>query len=192
MAQDISQIFSDHVEVVQNLDLVIPDIESVADRLIACIEGGGTIFWMGNGGSAADSQHLAAELVGRFRRERPAAASVALTTDTSVLTAIGNDYGFDSVFERQVAALCDPGDVVVGISTSGNSTNVLRAIGAAAEIGADTVGLTGGDGGALAERVDLCVSVPSGETARIQEAHILIGHVLCERVERAIANDSRL
>lgn len=191
MAQDILQNLADHIEVVRDLEPVVPDIEAVADRLVTRIEGGGTIFWMGNGGSAADSQHLAAELVGRFRRERTAVASLALTTDTSALTAIGNDYGFDSVFERQVAAQCNPGDVVVGISTSGNSTNVLRAVGAATDIGADTIGLTGDDGGALADRVDLCVSVPSDETARIQEAHILIGHILCERVEQAVVNDSR-
>jgi D-sedoheptulose 7-phosphate isomerase len=190
MSDDITRIFADHVDVVRNLTDLIPDIEIVAERLTRCVEQGRTVFWMGNGGSAADSQHLAAEFVGRFRRERSAFASIALTTDTSILTAVGNDYGYDEVFRRQVEAHCEPGDVVVGISTSGNSENVLRAIDAAAEIGSHTVGLTGRGGGALAERVDQCLSVPSEETTRIQEAHILIGHVLCERVERAIANHS--
>jgi D-sedoheptulose 7-phosphate isomerase len=185
---DISRILADHVDVVRHLGSVIPDIKSVADRLVACVEQGNTVFWMGNGGSAADSQHLAAEFVGRFRRERSAFASVALTTDTSVLTAVGNDYGFDAVFRRQIEALCDTGDVVVGISTSGNSENVLQAVDAASEIGAYTVGLTGRDGGGLLKRVDTCLRVPSDETARIQEAHILVGHVLCEQVEQSITS----
>lgn len=190
MSDDISRIFADHVDVVRNLGSLIPTIETVAERLITCVKQGGTVFWMGNGGSAADSQHLAAEFVGRFRRERPAFASIALTTDTSILTAVGNDYGYDEVFRRQVEALCEPGDVVVGISTSGNSENVLRAIEAATEIGSYTVGLTGRGGGALAARADKCLSVPSEETTRIQEAHILIGHVLCERVEQTLVNPS--
>ena len=187
---NVAQVFAEHVEVIRNLKSVIPDIEAAADRLIECVNQEGTVFWMGNGGSAADSQHLAAEFVGRFRRERPAFASVALTTDTSVLTAVGNDYGFETVFRRQVEALCEPDDILIGISTSGNSENVLQAIDAAKEIGAYTMGLTGRRGGKLGEYVDTCLKVPSHETTRIQEGHILIGHVLCEHVERAITAKS--
>lgn len=186
MSDRISDLFDDHVRVVDDLRDLIPRIERTADIIMQCIRDGSTVFWMGNGGSAADSQHLAAELVGRFRRERRAFASVALTTDTSVLTAVGNDYGFETVFERQVEALCKPGDVVIGLSTSGNSENVLRAIKAASEREARTIGLTGQGGGALSTRTDICLNVPSTETARIQEAHILIGHVLCEEIERTL------
>ncbi len=187
---DISRTFADHLKVIRDLDPLIPAIKAVADRLIECVNREGTVLWIGNGGSAADSQHLAAEFVGRFRRERPAFASVALTTDTSILTAVGNDYGFGTVFRRQVEALCEPDDVLVGISTSGNSENVLQAIEKAKAIGAYTVGLTGRRGGELDKFADTCLKVPSDDTARIQESHILIGHVLCEQVERTIANKS--
>lgn len=187
MSDRISDLFDDHLRVVDELRDKIPVIQRAADVIVECIRDGGTVYWMGNGGSAADSQHLAAELVGRFRRERRAFASVALTTDTSVLTAVGNDYGFETVFERQVEALCAPGDVVIGLSTSGNSENVLRAIAAASSREAHTVGLTGEGGGKLAAQADICLNVPSTETARIQEAHILIGHVLCEEIERTLS-----
>ncbi len=182
------QIIDEHNETIQELTSLAPEIDVVAERLVACIEQEGTVFWMGNGGSAADSQHLAAEFVGRFRRERSAFASVALTTDTSILTAVGNDYGYDVIFQRQVEALCHPGDVVVGISTSGNSENVLRGIDSASRIGAHTVGLTGRGGGDLAGGVDECLKVPSEKTTRIQESHILLGHILCEKVEQSITN----
>ncbi len=185
---DISRIFADHLDVVRNLEPLIPDIKALANRFVTCIEKGGTVFWMGNGGSAADSQHLAAEFVGRFRRERTAFASVALTTDTSALTAVSNDYGFEVVFRRQVEALCKNGDVIVGISTSGNSENIIQAVEAASKRGAYTVGFTGCGGGQLIECVDTCLSVPAKDTARIQEAHILIGHVLCEQVEQKITS----
>jgi D-sedoheptulose 7-phosphate isomerase len=145
---------------------------------------------MGNGGSAADSQHLAAELVGRFARERRGLASMALTTDTSILTALANDYCFDHVFSRQIEALCFPQDMVVAISTSGNSKNVLLGVSAAKKIGACTVGLSG-ESGKLAEMVDMCISVPTHTTARIQEAHILVGHILCDSVERAFCRTSQ-
>ncbi len=160
------------------------DIARFAERAWRCLAGGGRLFWIGNGGSAADCQHLAAELVGRFERERHGIASIALTTDSSVLTSVSNDYGFESVFARQVEALCRPGDMLVGLSTSGNSANVLRAMEAAAALSVDRVGLTGGSGGKLREQCELCLVVPSDNTARIQEAHILIGHILCDLVER--------
>lgn len=190
MSESISDLFDDHVRVVDDLRGLIPVIGRVADTIVQCIRDGGTVFWMGNGGSAADSQHLAAEFVGRFRRERRAFASVALTTDTSVLTAVGNDYGFETVFERQIEALCKPGDVAIGLSTSGNSENVLRAIAAASGREAHTIGLTGQQGGALSAQADICLNVPSTETARIQEAHILIGHVLCEEIERTLSTSN--
>jgi D-sedoheptulose 7-phosphate isomerase len=144
------------------------------------------ILIMGNGGSAADAQHFAAELVGRFRRERKAFPAIALTTDTSALTAIGNDYGFESIFSRQVEALASPGDVVIGLSTSGNSINVIKAMKSARAAGCKTVGLLGRDGGSLAESVDLALVVPAEETSHIQECHIVLIHLLCELVEQAL------
>ena len=147
---------------------------------------GNKVLWCGNGGSAADSQHMAAELMGRFRRERRGLASIALTTDTSILTAIGNDYGYERVFSRQVEALCVKGDVVVGISTSGNSKNVCAALETAQQLGAFTVALTGAGGGAIASIADITLRIGSEETARIQEGHILCGHMLCDWVELAV------
>lgn len=142
------------------------------------------ILFFGNGGSAADAQHLATELVVRYRVNRRALAAIALTTDTSALTAIGNDFGFESLFSRQVEALCRAGDVAIGISTSGNSENVIRGLRAAKEAGAVTVGFTGDGGGRLAGQVDVCIFIPSRTTARIQEMHLMLGHVLCELLER--------
>jgi D-sedoheptulose 7-phosphate isomerase len=165
-------------------DQLVPDIRQVAQTLIECITSGHTIYWCGNGGSAADAQHIAAELVGRFERDRKAIASVALTTDTSILTSVGNDYGFDSIFQRQVEALVRPGDVLVGLSTSGNSPNVLRAIEQANAQGAVAIGLLGRDGGRLKNLCRLSIVVPAENTARIQEMHALIGHILCDLVER--------
>ena len=176
-----------HVAVLQDTAALAPDIARFAAQVAACLDRGGRVFWMGNGGSAADCQHLAAELVGRFERERPGLASIALTTDSSILTSVANDYGFESVFARQVEALCRDGDVLVGLSTSGNSANVLRAMERAAGRGVFRVGLTGAGGGRLAEACELCLMVPSKITARIQEAHIVIGHILCDLVERQVA-----
>ncbi|KAA6185092.1 SIS domain-containing protein [Thiohalocapsa marina] len=187
----IADTLAAHVRVIQRLDRLTPQIERFAERAWACLRDGGRVFWMGNGGSAADSQHLAAELVGRFERERPGLASIALTTDSSILTSVSNDYGFDSVFTRQVEALCRPGDLLVGLSTSGNSANVLRALERAGELGVYRVGLTGGTGGRLGACCELCLVVPDASTARIQEAHILIGHILCDLLERrALAGEA--
>ncbi|MEN6414731.1 MAG: D-sedoheptulose 7-phosphate isomerase [Veillonellales bacterium] len=173
------------VEAVQNGCLA--DIEKFAQICQAALKNGRTIYFCGNGGSAADCQHLAAEFVGRFVKERHGLPAVALTTDTSILTAVGNDYGFDQVFARQVDALVRQGDVVVGISTSGNSANVVRAMDKARLQGAKTIGLTGQQGGKLAKCCDLCLQVPSQVTARIQEAHILIGHIVCELIDEEFA-----
>jgi D-sedoheptulose 7-phosphate isomerase len=147
---------------------------------------GKKVLWCGNGGSAADSQHLAAELMGRFRRERRGLPSIALTTDTSALTAIGNDYGYEKVFQRQVEALCNIGDILVGISTSGNSKNVCLALESARKIGAFTAALTGEEGGAMLKIAEVTLRVPSKDTARIQEGHILCGHMLCDWVELSV------
>jgi D-sedoheptulose 7-phosphate isomerase len=175
-----------HVQVLQDTAALAPDIARFAARVADCIAGGGQVFWMGNGGSAADCQHLAAELVGRFERERRGLPSVALTTDSSILTSVANDYGFESVFARQVEALCRDGDLLVGLSTSGNSANVLRAMERVAGRDVYRVGLTGAAGGRLAEVCDLCLAVPSRVTARVQEAHIVIGHIVCDLVERRV------
>jgi D-sedoheptulose 7-phosphate isomerase len=163
-------------------------IVEIIDAVVAALARGNTVFFFGNGGSAADSQHLAAELVGRFTLERRALPALALTTDTSILTSIGNDYGFDQIFLRQIQGLGRAGDVAIGLSTSGNSPNVLQAIEAARAGGMVTVALTGQSGGRLADHVDFCLRVPSGDTARIQESHITIGHLICQGVDEALAD----
>jgi D-sedoheptulose 7-phosphate isomerase len=160
-------------------------IGRAAELLAACLSGGRKVLIFGNGGSAADAQHLAAEFVNRFRIERPPLAALALSTDTSVLTSIGNDYHFDEVFEKQIRALGRPGDVAWGISTSGNSPNVLKAVRTARANGLRTIGMTGA-GGQLAECAELVLSVESSVTARIQETHITMGHLLCELVDRIL------
>ena len=158
-------------------------IEKAALAIIGSLRSGGKLLVCGNGGSAADSQHIAAELVGRFKKERKPIAAVALTTNASVITAIGNDYGYEATFERQVAAIGRKNDVLLGISTSGNSKNVNRAVSAARSIGMKTIGLTGGTGGELAKSVDIAIVVGSKDTPRMQESHLMIGHILCELVE---------
>jgi D-sedoheptulose 7-phosphate isomerase len=160
-------------------DLVIQAAETVYESL----QRGGKIILCGNGGSAADAQHLAAEFVGRFTTDRAPLAAIALSTDSSALTAIGNDYGFEHVFSRQVLALGNPPDVIIGISTSGRSKNVLNAMKVATERGLKTIAFSGGDGGSLASMVDIAIVVPSTSTARIQECHITLEHIMCEVVE---------
>ena len=165
----------------------IDKIKAIADLIINAYRNGGKVVLFGNGGSAADAQHIAAELVGQFLIKRQSFPAIALNTNTSILTAIANDYGYDLIFARQVEALVDNGDVVIGISTSGNSPNVVNAIELAKTKGAKTVVLTGGSGGKLAEAADLTLTVPSDSTPRIQEAHITIGHIICEIVEEELA-----
>ena len=159
------------------------EILDAAQKIQGRLEAGGKLMLMGNGGSAGDAQHIAAELVGRFKKERKAIPALALTVDTSSLTALGNDYGFDTIFERQVEALANKNDTVIGISTSGNSENVVRAVNKANSIGAFTIGLLGNDGGKLKDAVNLPIIIPSNDTARIQEVHITIGHIICEIIE---------
>jgi len=185
----IRQAVEDHLEVVRQLIEQRELIGSIAGRISKALLVGGKVLWCGNGGSAADCQHLAAEFVGRFRRERRGLASVALTTDSSILTAIGNDYGYDEIFRRQVEALCTSRDVVVGISTSGNSQNVCAALKEARKMGAFNVSFTGLTGGELAMIANVALKVASKDTARIQEAHILVGHLLCDWVELAVCSE---
>jgi D-sedoheptulose 7-phosphate isomerase len=174
---------AEHLEVVRQVEAQQPVLEAIAVAMASTLRSGGKILWCGNGGSASDSQHLAAEIVGRFRRERRGLPSVALTTDTSILTAVANDYGFEQVFSRQVEALGVSGDLLVGISTSGNSRNVVAAIKLARSQGLATVAFTGAAGGRMAAFADHLFAVPSKDTARIQEAHILVGHMLCDWIE---------
>ncbi len=165
--------------------------ESVLALLEACnksLQSGGKVIWMGNGGSAADAQHLAAEFMVRYKNERGPLASIALTTDTSILTAHSNDYHFDTVFERQVKGLCKPEDLVIGLTTSGTSANINLALSAANEIGAYTVALTGRDGGKVKDIAKLPIIITNDETARIQEAHMFIGHWLCEAIDALVVD----
>ena len=172
------------------LSVCLSQITAAAEALISAYCRGHKALFFGNGGSAADAQHLAAEFVGRYLRERKPLPALALNANSSAVTAIGNDYGFDQVFARQIQALAQPGDVAVGISTSGNSLNVLEGILCAHKLGLSTVALTGATGGRLRDCADILIAVPSDETPRIQECHILIGHALSDAVEQAIANES--
>ena len=168
------------------------EILKAAHTIRDCLADGGKLLLMGNGGSAADSQHIAAELIGRFKKERKAIPALALTVDSSSLTGLSNDYGFDTVFLRQVAALASPSDAIIGISTSGNSLNVIRALNLAREMGVRTIGFMGNDGGKMKECVDIGIIVPSNDTARIQEVHITIGHIICEIIEQDLVNENKI
>jgi D-sedoheptulose 7-phosphate isomerase len=170
----------------RTIETQAPTIVAIAERVVETFRRGGKLLLCGNGGSAADAQHIAAEFVSRFRRERRGLPAIALTTDTSILTAISNDYGYERVFARQVEALGRPGDMVIGISTSGISASVIAAMRAARNGGMATVGFTGASGGTLVDHVDLCLCVPSHNTARIQEVHITVAHTVCEIVERTL------
>jgi D-sedoheptulose 7-phosphate isomerase len=177
------QAIAEHLMVINSLREQQPLLQRIAEKMTSAILAGHKVLWCGNGGSAADSQHLAAELMGHFRRERRGLPSIALTTDTSILTAVANDYGYERVFERQVEALCTKGDVLVGISTSGSSKNVCAALKSARKSGAFAVAFTGQGGGAMASVADITLSIASKDTARIQEGHILCGHMLCDWIE---------
>lgn len=181
------QSLSAHLELFSRVQTLRPDIEAAAERMGDALRTGGKVLIAGNGGSAADAQHFAAELVGRFQANRRALACVALTTDSSNLTAVGNDFGFDKVFSRQVEALARPGDIFVGISTSGNSANILEAVREAQAQGITSIALLGRDGGSLAAAADMSVIVPHNVTARIQEAHIFILHHWADVLERSLA-----
>ena len=181
------KILTEHQAVISDLQSIAEEIERSATRIINCLQKDGKILLMGNGGSAADAQHIAAELVVRYVNNRRALPAIALTTDSSILTATGNDFGFEQLFARQVEALAQPGDLVVGISTSGASENVVQALQQAKQHNVETLGLTGAATGRVSEIADQTLQVPSTVTARIQEAHILIGHYWCQQVEAAYA-----
>jgi len=181
-----AQHLTQHRELFARLDAMAPDVARAAACMSDALRSGGKLMFCGNGGSAADSQHLASEFTGRFVNDRRPLAALALSTDSSALTCIANDYAFDQVFERQLRGLGRPGDVLVAISTSGRSANVQRAVQAAREGGIAVVGLLGRDGGTLKPLCDVALVVPSDTTARIQEAHIFIGHTLCAMVEQAL------
>lgn len=190
---DASELFqstvADHIDTVTAFGKACGDtVVAIAEASIAALEAGGKVCFFGNGGSAADAQHFAAEFVVRFTRNRKALPSLAFTTDTSILTACANDFGYDEVFARQVEGLCGPNDVVVGISTSGNSPNVARGLEAAGGLNLKTVAFTGESGGRCAELADLALKVPSPVTARIQECHLIAGHTICDLVEIAFAD----
>lgn len=179
--------FLAHQEVIEkSLKTMEDGVINCAEILKECLKNGGKIIICGNGGSAGDAQHFAAELSGRYKKERKALAGLSITTDTSALTAIGNDYGYDEVFARQVQALAQSKDIVFGISTSGKSKNVLKALNEARNIGCKTIGLSGKGGGEMNDECDINLIVPSSDTARIQEIHILIIHILCDLIEKDI------
>jgi D-sedoheptulose 7-phosphate isomerase len=187
MINEIRKQLQEHRALFELLERdMAPAIAGLATMIADALGSGSKLLVMGNGGSAADSQHFVAEIVGRFKMERRALPAVALSTDTSILTAVGNDYGFDAVFSRQVEALASPGDVVVGLSTSGNSPNVFKALIAARERGCRTVGLLGKDGGSIKEVCDLALVVPTMDTPRIQEGHITIIHIVCDLMEKKL------
>jgi D-sedoheptulose 7-phosphate isomerase len=170
---------------------LLAEVEAVSRACVEALRRGNKVMFAGNGGSAADAQHLAAELVGKLVFDRPGLASVALNTDTSILTAIGNDYGYEHVFSRQVAAVGQKGDVLVGISTSGRSKNVIQALEEARRRGIVTVGLTGASGGEMRALCDHCIRIPAGETQKIQEGHIVVGHIFCALAEREMFGRDR-
>lgn len=187
MVVKIREQLTDHRRVIDFIeDNLAAAISSAATAIAEALQRGNKILIMGNGGSAADAQHMAAEIVGRFRLERKGLPAIALTTDTSILTSVGNDYGFESIFSRQVEALASAGDLVIGISTSGNSPNVKKALDLARECGCRTIGLLGKDGGPIKESVDMPLTVVAGDTPRIQEGHITIIHIICDLVEREL------
>ena len=186
MKKLIKKHIREHSAVLDSIMQLEESIEKVANTFVSCLEKGGTIFWCGNGGSASDSQHLAGEFVGRFVDERKPLKSIALTSDSAVMTCIVNDYGYEHIFSRQIEALGIKGDVLVGISTSGNSKNVLKAFEVAKNKGVTTIGLLGKGGGEAASLVNQSIIISSNVTARIQEMHILIGHILCDLIEEGL------
>jgi D-sedoheptulose 7-phosphate isomerase len=188
MQEKIRACIAESIAVKQSaLERNLATVEKAAQAIITSLKTGGKVLLCGNGGSAADSQHIAAELIGRFQKERKSLPAIALTTDTSILTSLANDYGYDIVFSRQVEGLGKKGDVLVGISTSGSSPNVIKAVEQAKKMGLVTIALSGRDGGTLARIADIAIVVPSNNTARVQEAHIALAHAICEVVEEELA-----
>ncbi len=184
MKQTIKNELLSHLEVITlSIETMQDKLESASKLVVETLKNGNKILICGNGGSAADAQHIAAELTGKYKTERRGLPAIALTTDTSALTAIANDYGYDRIFDRQIEALANNGDLIIGISTSGNSKNIINALKRAKELGCKTLGLTGRDGGVMNELCDINLIVPSNNTPRIQEMHILFGHTICQIVD---------
>ena len=187
----INEEFNNHAKVcyatLKSIDI---QIENAANTCIKCLKNGGKLLIFGNGGSAADAQHIAAEIVGRYKVERKGLAAIALTTDTSIITSIGNDYGFPQLFERQVQALANKDDVLIGLSTGGTSDNVINALKLAENIGCKTIGFSGKGGGDFNKLCDINLVVASDDTPRIQEIHILIGHIICHLIDQAFINSN--
>lgn len=189
MKERISTELAEHARIIKEITSTstqIEDIEEVSKLVIDCYKNGGKVVLFGNGGSAADAQHIAGELVGKLQLQRESLPAISLTTNTSIMSALGNDYGFDRIFERQVEGIVESKDIVIGISTSGDSENVIKGILKAKEKGAKTVAFTGRGGGKLLQVTDVLLKVPSSNTQRIQEAHILIGHIICGLVEEEL------
>ena len=186
--QTIKDEFSSHLETINKVIETMEENLTLASQLaVETLKAGNKILLCGNGGSAADAQHIAAELTGRYKTERRGLPGIALTTDTSALTAIGNDYGYDRVFDRQVESLANKGDLIIGISTSGNSKNIVSALKLGRELGCKTLGFSGRDGGAMNEVCDINLIVPSNNTPRIQEMHILFGHTICQIIDNELS-----
>jgi D-sedoheptulose 7-phosphate isomerase len=181
----IKKEFNDHIKIANLLHKLTDDVESASMACIDCLKKDGKILIFGNGGSASDAQHIAAEIVGRYKTERMGLAAIALNTDTSLLTAISNDFGYDNVFKRQVEALANNGDVLIGISTGGSSPNVINALKIAKDLGCKSIGLSGKDGGEFNKLCDVNILVTSEDTARIQEMHIVIAHTICHLIDQA-------
>ncbi len=177
-----------HQNMVEGLYAVEPQVVNLVENVAKCLASGNKVLFFGNGGSASDAQHLAAEFVVRYHKQRSPLAAIALTTDTSIITAHGNDFSFDTIFERQIQALAQSGDIAIGLSTSGNSANVINGIETAKQSGCWTCAFTGESGGQLLELADDCIRVPTDETARVQEGHIIIGHWLCEALDDLISS----
>ena len=183
MKDAIQNEFKAHIKTANSLYALTDEVAEAAQLCINCLKNGGKIFLMGNGGSAADAQHIAAELVGRYKTERKGLSAIALTTDISAITAVANDYGYSNVFERQVEAIAKKGDVVIGISTSGISDNVVRGLKLASKLNCKTIGLSGKDGGEMTKICNINLVAPSNDTPRIQEMHIIIGHIICQLID---------
>jgi len=185
--KEIENIINESIFVKENtLQSQLEVIASIVNMVVACLKKGGKVIFMGNGGSAADSQHLAAELIGRFQKNRRALSAIALTTNTSILTSLANDFGFENVFAKQIEGLAKKDDLIIAISTSGNSANIINAVNLAKKKGIKTISFTGGEGGKLAKMTDVSLIIPSHNTPRIQEAHITVGHAVCQLVEEII------
>lgn len=192
MRERIKEILLESIQVKEELlRLKIGDIIQIADLLIESLKKGGKVILFGNGGSAADAQHIAAEFIGRFKKNRSALAAISLNTNTSILTALANDYGFEVIFSKQIEALGQKNDIAVGFSTSGKAKNVLLGLKQAKKCGLKTIAFTGGDGGDIAKLADVSIIIPSSVTARIQEAHITVGHIICELAEQELCPEEK-